>query len=230
MAVILNMYENLKDTCVINFVDYWRRMSEQNGRHYAEDLFKHWNENVVRMTALIFTGDIKDKLRRLQWISRLSSWRPFCLEQRIHFCWMKNIDIFVWIWLGYVLEFPTSNHSIVCDFLIILVYYYGSELWVLWTFSHKWHPISFISPTMSPWRNINVWYPVTIFVWYLIWKPIHLDIETFPPSGNFIMFACMCLVALLMRPAAPLERREWLLREALNRQTRGISRLCWNYW
>ena len=37
----------------------------------------HRNEKVVRMTALIFTGDVEDKLQRLQWIPRLSTWRPF---------------------------------------------------------------------------------------------------------------------------------------------------------
>ena len=48
------------------------------------------------MTALIFTGDVEDKLQRLQWISRLSSWRPFrfCvpphtnMEYRCRHCWV----------------------------------------------------------------------------------------------------------------------------------------------
>ena len=39
--------------------------------------FIHWNGKVVRMTALVFTGDVEDKLQRLQWIPRLSLWRPF---------------------------------------------------------------------------------------------------------------------------------------------------------
>ena len=29
------------------------------------------------LTALIFTGDVEDKLQRLQWISKLSIWRPY---------------------------------------------------------------------------------------------------------------------------------------------------------
>ena len=35
----------------------------------------HWNGKVVRMTALVFTGDVEDKLQRLHWIPRLSPWR-----------------------------------------------------------------------------------------------------------------------------------------------------------
>ena len=38
---------------------------------------QHWNEKVVRVTALIFTGDVEDKLQRIQWIPRMSPWRPF---------------------------------------------------------------------------------------------------------------------------------------------------------
>ena len=40
-------------------------------------LVNHRNEKVVRVTALIFIGDVEDKLQRLQWIPRLSTWRPF---------------------------------------------------------------------------------------------------------------------------------------------------------
>ena len=40
----------------------------------------HRNWKVLRMTTLIFTGDVEGKLQRLQWIQRLSIWRPF------HFC------------------------------------------------------------------------------------------------------------------------------------------------
>ena len=39
----------------------------------------HWNEKVVRVTALVFTGDVEDKLQRFQWTPGLSPWRPFCL-------------------------------------------------------------------------------------------------------------------------------------------------------
>ena len=35
------------------------------------------NGKVVRVTVLIFTGDVEDKLQRLQWITGLSPWRPF---------------------------------------------------------------------------------------------------------------------------------------------------------
>ena len=42
----------------------------------------NWNGNVVRVTALVFTGDVEDKLQRLQWIPELSPWRPlpFCVH------------------------------------------------------------------------------------------------------------------------------------------------------
>ena len=34
----------------------------------------------VSVTALVFTGDVEDKLQRLQWILGLSPWRPFCFS------------------------------------------------------------------------------------------------------------------------------------------------------
>ena len=37
----------------------------------------HRNGKVVRMTVLVFTGDVEACLQRLQWISGLSPWRPF---------------------------------------------------------------------------------------------------------------------------------------------------------
>ena len=57
----------------------------------------HWNGKAVRVTALVFTGDVEDKLQRLQRIPRLSPWRPFrfcaailspvqCNEGLIHWC------------------------------------------------------------------------------------------------------------------------------------------------
>ena len=37
----------------------------------------HRNGKVVRVTVLVFTGDVEACLQRLQWISGLSPWRPF---------------------------------------------------------------------------------------------------------------------------------------------------------
>ena len=46
---------------------------------------QHWNENIVRVKALIFTGDVEDKLQHLQWIPGLSPWLPFCsYEYTVH--------------------------------------------------------------------------------------------------------------------------------------------------
>ena len=39
--------------------------------------YMYWNRKVIRVTALIFTGDIEGKLQRLQWIPGLSPWWPF---------------------------------------------------------------------------------------------------------------------------------------------------------
>ena len=48
------------------------------------------------MTALIFTGDVEDKLQRLQWIPRLSTWRPFrfceCFSSRLAVVFAQSID------------------------------------------------------------------------------------------------------------------------------------------
>ena len=38
---------------------------------------RHRNGKVVKLTALIFTGDVEACLQRLQWISGLSSWQHF---------------------------------------------------------------------------------------------------------------------------------------------------------
>ena len=38
---------------------------------------RHRNGKVVKLTALIFTGDVEACLQRLQWKSRLSSWQLF---------------------------------------------------------------------------------------------------------------------------------------------------------
>ena len=37
----------------------------------------HWNGKVVRMTALLVTGDVEVKLQRPQWRPGQSHWRPF---------------------------------------------------------------------------------------------------------------------------------------------------------
>ena len=37
----------------------------------------HRNGKVVRVTALVFAGDVEACLQRLQWIPELSPWRPF---------------------------------------------------------------------------------------------------------------------------------------------------------
>ena len=39
--------------------------------------YHHRNGKVVRLTVLVFIGDVEACLQRLQWISGVSSWRPF---------------------------------------------------------------------------------------------------------------------------------------------------------
>ena len=60
--------------------------------------YHHWNGAVVMVTALIITGDVEGKLQRLQWISRLSPWRPF------RFC-----DELLMPWLA---RTPAANHIV----------------------------------------------------------------------------------------------------------------------
>ena len=43
--------------------------------HYYTPIIS--NGDVVRKTALVFTGDVEDKLQRLLWIPGLLPWRPF---------------------------------------------------------------------------------------------------------------------------------------------------------
>ena len=50
-------------------------------RHHAGVTFvtyssMYWNESVVRVTAPVSTGDVKDKLQCFQWIPKLSTWQP----------------------------------------------------------------------------------------------------------------------------------------------------------
>ena len=43
----------------------------------GQPVFQHRNGNFVRVTAVIFTGDVEAFLQRRQWISGLSTWRCF---------------------------------------------------------------------------------------------------------------------------------------------------------
>ena len=51
-------------------------------RTNAGILLIHRNGKVVRVTALVFTGDVEACLQRLQWIPELSPWRPFRFSVR----------------------------------------------------------------------------------------------------------------------------------------------------
>ena len=47
------------------------------GQDIDYEITTQWNWKAVRMTALVLTEDIKDKLQCLQWVPGLSPWRPF---------------------------------------------------------------------------------------------------------------------------------------------------------
>ena len=47
--------------------------------------YHHWNGEVVRVTTLLFTGNVKGKLQSLQWIPRLSPWRYFYFWDSIEY-------------------------------------------------------------------------------------------------------------------------------------------------
>ena len=71
------------------FVVWWCHMVHRNGK-------------VVRLTALIFTGDDETCLQCLQWISRLSSWRHFrfsvfgsTMDQAMALCLILNVNRFL---------------------------------------------------------------------------------------------------------------------------------------
>ena len=76
-------YTGASETIVIR---YWCDSILYAPYHGLIYCFYHWNGKVVRVTTLIFTGDVEGKLQRLQWISRLSPWRPlrFCDHKIIH--------------------------------------------------------------------------------------------------------------------------------------------------
>ena len=44
----------------------------------VQSLFYHWNGKVIRVTSLVFIGDVEGKLQCLQRIPGLSPWQPFC--------------------------------------------------------------------------------------------------------------------------------------------------------
>ena len=56
----------------------WRHGSSTGSKWMEENL--HRNRNVVRVTALVVTGEVETCLQRLQWRPGQSSWRHF------HFC------------------------------------------------------------------------------------------------------------------------------------------------
>ena len=80
----------------------------------------HWRGKVVRMTALVFTGDVEDKLQSLQWITWLSPWRTFrfcvlqspLLTQFYNFTWRRHpMEAF-----SASLAFCAGNSSITGEF------------------------------------------------------------------------------------------------------------------
>ena len=56
--------------------DFLHRSRGRMGSKAAMVIFLTYGK-VAWVTALIFTGDVEDKLQRLQWASRLSPWRTF---------------------------------------------------------------------------------------------------------------------------------------------------------
>ena len=63
--------------------------------HYTEQETKwlHRNGKVVRVTALVFAGDVEACLQRLQWIPELSPWWPFRFS--VPFCiWYFQMHFF----------------------------------------------------------------------------------------------------------------------------------------
>ena len=50
----------------------------------------HWNGKYIRVTVLVFTGDIEDKLQCLQWIPELSTWRLLYFCGRINSFTQQN--------------------------------------------------------------------------------------------------------------------------------------------
>ena len=101
---------------VTTFSFQWIHLSRRpfvfSGRLFHVSNHHHqWNGKVVSVTTLIFTDDVEDKLQRLQWIPRLSTWRSFrfcvhilshILSQRWRFisspahCTALHIDCMIW--------------------------------------------------------------------------------------------------------------------------------------
>ena len=66
---------------------------------YAPD---KWKGKVVRMAALVVTGDVEGKLQRPQWRPRQSPWRPF------HFCGRFALCC---VFCGFVSVSATHSHQ-----------------------------------------------------------------------------------------------------------------------
>ena len=121
-----------------------------------------WSGTVVRVTALIFTGDAEDTLQCLEWISRLSPWCPLCFCDQGHYHLimkvpltkrdlLNTIRIVAWI-SNYILKtqwdvitHPTQHDIIVpppcwCEmFMCTNCHHKGSTSWWWIRIPIKWH-------------------------------------------------------------------------------------------
>ena len=64
---------------LLNFLDTRDKYARKQIMYITST--QHWNGKIVRMTALVFTGDVEDKFQRLPWISELSTWRHFRFDE-----------------------------------------------------------------------------------------------------------------------------------------------------
>ena len=91
--------------------------------------WSHWNAKVIRMTAPLLTGDVEDKLQRLQWRPGQSSWWPF------HFCGYISFAFSHWnvkLVISYILlPLAVDYHSYILE-----VDHLWFEDW--WLIAVKW--------------------------------------------------------------------------------------------
>ena len=94
----------------------------------------HINWKVVRGTAPVFTGDVEDKLQRLQWISELSTWRPLRLCVQLH----------VQVPVKHPDDYGSANHDDVVKWKHFPRY---------WPFVRRIHRSPVNSPHKGQWRG-----------------------------------------------------------------------------
>ena len=105
-----------------------QKITENGMAHYGNVLYIYRNRKVVRVTALVFTGDVEACLQHLQWISGLSLWRYFHFS--IEICRKMQIYDLQWIIIAESpMKWFVSDFHLWCSGIILNDELFSTSKW-----------------------------------------------------------------------------------------------------